>query len=604
MAKTKIGGQAVLEGVMMRGESSVALAVRNQRKEIVLETQRIQPAHGVRKIPFIRGVFNLFSSFYEGSKQIMKATDIWAEDDEQEISKGSMKAVSAIGLILGVVLAVVLFIWIPEGITKLLFNSIGGRVDASGFGLFFKTLFATYDIAKSQVGLLLLWNLTAGLIKVGIFILYLTLITLMPDIKRLFMYHGSEHKTINCYESEWELTIENVQKSSAYHDRCGTAFIFFVILVSILVTSIVQIWLGGLFVWQKVILKLLLLLPIMSLSYELLMFNARHDWWILRPLKWLGRGMQKLTTRPPTDDMVEVAITSFKAVLAMDKDPSIKPVAFPKVYTVAQYLSEAKQKAKKADVEEASVEWLLCEVLKIKRSALGEEKTAKRKLYIAEKAKLDGYLAELLTHKPLQYVLGNQQFFEFEFKVTPDTLIPRPETEELTQIALEHASADSAILDMCCGCGCIGEAIAKKCGASVVASDISEKALEVAQDNAKLLGVTDKVRFVRGDLFENVEGKFDIIVCNPPYVSPEEYEDLSPSVKEFEPKLALVADKDGYSFYFRIHDEVRTYMKENSLLIMECGIAQAQTIADIFKDFDTQIRKDDSGVERFVLCRL
>ena len=310
-------------------------------------------------------------------RYITRSAEIWGADGETEeqVSEKSMKAATAVGAVLGILAAVLLFIFVPDFLTRVIFNLSWGRVDFSGFSEFFSTL-TSNDLIESSAGMLILGNIAKGIFKIAIFILYLVCVRRIKEVKRVFMYHGAEHRTINCFEKELELTVENVQKCSSYHDRGGTAFLIYVIIISIIINAVIEVFLPGFYALLgnnalktlvRLIIRLVCLIPVAAVSYEFLMFNSRHEWLILKPLKALGRGMQRLTTATPEDSMAGVAIVSFTTVLEMEKDPDIP---FMKFTTVGELKKEA---AEKGVSDMAAAEWLICEKTGIKRNALDDK---------------------------------------------------------------------------------------------------------------------------------------------------------------------------------------------------------------------------------------
>ena len=292
--KTSIGGQAVIEGVMMRGPKKTALSVRLPDGTISTEDWATPDGNKwYKKTPFIRGVFNFVESLTCGYQCLMKAAEKAGLDEEDEQpSKFEQKLRQLLGdrfmpFIEGVILIfslLIFFAFLPTTIVNLL---------------------------KGHISHPLMLSALEGLIKMAILILYLAGISQMSDIKRVFMYHGAEHKTIFCYEHGEELTVENVRKYTRFHPRCGTSFLVIVLLLSILVSSMVS-WNN---VWMRVGLKVLTLPIIMSLSYECIKFAGRHDNLFTRILSAPGLWTQRLTTREPDDSMIEVAIASMKRVI-------------------------------------------------------------------------------------------------------------------------------------------------------------------------------------------------------------------------------------------------------------------------------------------------
>ena len=303
--KTSIGGQAVIEGVMMRGPKLTALSVRMPDQSISTEVWDTPNSNKwYKKTPFIRGVFNFVESMTDGYKSLMKAAEKAGLDEEaEEPSKFEQKLRQLLGdkfmpflqgciLLFSLAMALFFFAFLPTTLVG-----------------FFKD-YISHPLALSAL---------EGLTKIAILILYLALISNMSDIKRVFMYHGAEHKTIFCYEHGEELTVENVRKYTRFHPRCGTSFLVIVLLLSILVSSMVS-WDN---LWMRVVLKVLCLPIIMSLSYECIKFAGRHDNLFTRILSAPGLWTQRLTTREPDDSMIEVAIASMKKVIPENPDEAL-----------------------------------------------------------------------------------------------------------------------------------------------------------------------------------------------------------------------------------------------------------------------------------------
>lgn len=303
--KTSIGGQAVIEGVMMRGPKLTALSVRMPDQSISTETWDTPNSNKwYKKTPFIRGVFNFVESLTDGYKSLMKAAEkAGLDDEEEEPSKFEQKLRQLLGdkfmpflqgciLLFSLAMALFFFAFLPTTLVG-----------------FFKD-YINHPLALSAL---------EGLTKIAILILYLALISNMSDIKRVFMYHGAEHKTIFCYEHGEELTVENVRKYTRFHPRCGTSFLVIVLLLSILVSSMVS-WDN---LWMRVGHKVLCLPIIMSLSYECIKFAGRHDNLFTRILSAPGLWTQRLTTREPDDSMIEVAIASMKKVIPENPDEAL-----------------------------------------------------------------------------------------------------------------------------------------------------------------------------------------------------------------------------------------------------------------------------------------
>lgn len=274
-----VGGQAVVEGVMMKSTDRTAMAVRDESGNIqYFSKDNKKITNPILKLPFIRGCVNFFRMFAEGVGYINKSTAM-AFADEEEATSGWA---SFLGIALGVVVSVFLFIFLPTFAASFFRRFIGSNI---------------------------LINLVEGAIRIVIFILYLVAMGLIPDMKRYFMYHGAEHKTIMCSEKGHELTVDNVRKATRLHPRCGTTFMFLLMIISILIYSVI-IWTDSL-LWRTVF-RVALLPVIAGVSYEILKALARTENKCFYIFKWPGLMLQKITTKEPEDDMIEVAILAFK----------------------------------------------------------------------------------------------------------------------------------------------------------------------------------------------------------------------------------------------------------------------------------------------------
>lgn len=599
-SRTYIGGQAVLEGVMMRGKTAYATAVRDPEGNIQVESRRLNASKGMKrvaKIPLVRGVVNFVSSLVTGSKILMRSAEVYGDEGkpskfekwcEEKLHINLMSAISFIATILGVVLAVGLFIVLPMVLVNLLVRTGGW-------------------LAPRSIG----YNLLQGLFRLIIFILYIVAITAMKDIRRVFMYHGAEHKTITCFEKGMELTPENAKTCSRIHDRCGTTFLFLVMAISIVVFSVVN-WVCDayldIFDYGTVVnfliefaIKILFLPIVAGISYEVLKLLAKSQSKILLPVKAPGFALQKLTTREPSEDMLEVAIAAFKKVYEMDADPSVPETDFTVSKSVQKYTEELKTLFAEKGIDESDAEWLVAMKTGVARSGLAE---SDKMLVPSEVKELDALAGERMAGKPLWYVLGSASFYGYEIKTDARALIPRPETEMLAELAIKTAEDGNSVLDLCTGSGCIAVAVAnetKKQGKTVkvTASDISADALALAAENVKANGA--EVALVESDLLSGIRGKFDVIVCNPPYIKRGDLSSLQSEVRDYEPMSALDGGEDGLDFYRRLAKDAPKKLKKGGTLLMECGQGQAQEIVKLFKKFDyAMITRDLEGVERYI----
>lgn len=572
-ARTMIGGQSLLEGVMMRGATSMAMAVRTDEGAIVTETKRLKPRRWYYKVPILRGCIAFVDSLINGTGSLLKSAEA-AFPDEESPSKGWF----ALSAVLGVVLAVGLFILLPN---------------------FAVSLFEKYVYDFN----ILISALIEGVLRVIIFILYLYLVSKMKDIKRTFMYHGAEHRTINCFEKGLPLTVENVQSCSTRHNRCGTTFLFFVMIISILVFALTN-WIFSLFsvelnMFAKMGVRLALLPIVAGLSYELLRFLAKlPDNKFVAVLRAPGLALQRLTTYPPDDDMAEVAIKSFMLVYDMDNDPTIPTHSFGEI-TVAEIRQMVRKKLSNADIkEESETEWIIAAGLNKKRSAIAPTDKLTQENY----KKIMSLASKRAAGTPLDYLTGFSEFYGYKLKVTTDVLIPRLDTEILVLNVIKHIGETSpTVLDLMTGSGCIALALSKRTGAKITASDISEAALKIAEHNLKDSGVD----VVLSDCFAAFEDrKFDIIVSNPPYITADEMKTLSKDVL-CQPETALSDGGDGLKFYRIIADDAPRYLTENGRLFLEIGSTQRDSVTEILsKNFtDIQCIKDLEDNDRVITAK-
>lgn len=295
MKSSNIGGQAVLEGIMMKHNEEYAVAVRKPDGEISVKKEKY---HSIVKwkvlttTPFIRGVFNFIDSMVIGIKTLTYSASFYEEEEEKEevlteeaVKKKEKKEKLLMGatVVFSVVAAVAIFMVLPYFLTS-----------------FLKGLIPSYQVR----------TVIEGLVRIGIFVLYVLLISRMEDIQRTFMYHGAEHKCINCIEHGLPLTVENVRKSSRQHKRCGTSFLFLVLAISIVLLLLIHVDSAV----MRVVVRILLLPVIAGISYEVLKLAGRSDNILINLISSPGLAIQKLTTKEPDDDMIEVAIRAVEAV--------------------------------------------------------------------------------------------------------------------------------------------------------------------------------------------------------------------------------------------------------------------------------------------------
>lgn len=303
-----VGGQALMEGIMMNGPEGKAMALRLPDGSISVEKKTFTSIKDKNKffgIPMVRGIVNFVEALIFGYKCLMESAEKTGMDVEEEenmskldrwisdhFGEKMMKVIGAISMVLGFALAFALFVWMPSFLFDVINKLTGERITM------LRTIFE-------------------GLLRIIIFVIYMFAVSKMKEIKRVYMYHGAEHKSIFCYESGEEMTVENVRKQSRFHPRCGTSFIFVMIILSILVSSVVALAFPSLTqirpVWICV--KLLIMPIVMGLGYEFIRYAGKHDNLFVKILSAPGLWMQRITTAEPDDSMIEVGIAAINAVI-------------------------------------------------------------------------------------------------------------------------------------------------------------------------------------------------------------------------------------------------------------------------------------------------
>lgn len=318
--RTSIGGQALIEGIMMKGPIKTAMAVRKTDGEIFVEEKDAKEKKWYNKAPFIRGSVNFVTQLAEGYHYISRSAEVSGladEDEDEELTRFEkwlndkfgeklMNIVMGIAMVIGIAVAVVLFVFVPTWLFMLI-----------------QYLFGETDISAFQ-------SLFEGILKIIIFVAYMAVTAVSKDVKRMYGYHGAEHKTIACYEAGKPLTVENVRPMRRFHPRCGTSFIFLVLLISILIYSIFPIT-NAIFIEAfgvnetiamllRVSCKIILLPVIVGISYEVIRLAGRYDNVITRVISAPGLALQRITTKEPDDSMIEVAIAAMERVIPENKD--------------------------------------------------------------------------------------------------------------------------------------------------------------------------------------------------------------------------------------------------------------------------------------------
>ena len=581
MKKCDVGGQAIIEGVMMRGSKGLATAIRTPSGKIEVNVKKTKPITKKYKflnIPIIRGAVVLIDSLIVGIKTLNYSASFFEEDEEESKfdiwlkeklgDKGANDLLVTFTMMISLLVAAGLFLGIPTAIASLFKNT-----------------------GISSVAL----NLIEAIIRIAILIAYMFLISKLDDIYRVFQYHGAEHKTIFCYEADEKLTVENVRKFGRLHPRCGTNFLFLTMLVSVILFSLTG-W-GGF--WQRLILRIVLMPIVAGITYEIIKWLGRTESKLGKIIAYPGLKLQELTTKEPDDAQLEVAIESLKAAEGIEYKKKI-----------GELLIDGNKILKEANIDTyiLDTQLLLGKVLgkdKLYLITNKEEEVSKfkeREFYsLIEKRK---------NKMPISYILKTTEFMGLDLHVEEGVLIPRGDTEILVEETLKFMDEDKEyeVCDLCCGSGAIGISIAHfRENTKVDLIDYYDVPEKVTKRNIVKQKLSNRAKFIKSDLLNEVinqQKKYDILVSNPPYIKEEVIDTLMEDVKDYEPHTALSGGNDGLDFYRRIVDDSDKILKENGILAFEIGHDQGYEVSELMSEKgykDIKVIKDLVGHDRVVI---
>ena len=581
MRKCDVGGQAIIEGVMMRGAKGLATAVRTPNGEIEVKVKRTTPItkkYKILNIPIIRGAATLIDSLIIGINTLNYSASFFEEDEEESKfdawlknklgDKGANDLIITLTMMVSFFVAAGLFLGIPTAIASIF----------KGIGL-------------SPI----LLNLIESAIRIAILITYMYFISKLDYIYRIFQYHGAEHKTIFCYEAEEKLTIENVKKFGRLHPRCGTNFLFLTMIVSIILFTLTG-W-GGF--WQRLILRIVLMPLVAGITYELIKWLGRTESKLGKFIAYPGLKLQELTTKEPDDEQLEVAIKSLMAA---------EGIEYKK--TIGELLIDGNKILKEANIDTyiLDVQLLLGKVLgKDKLYLITNKEEEVSKIKEKEFYKL---INQRKDKMPIKYILKSAEFMGLEFQVEEGVLIPRGDTEILVEETLKFIKNERKydICDLCCGSGAIGISIAYlKENTNVDLIDYYEIPEKVTKKNIRKHNLDSRTNFIKSDLLKepiSMNKKYDILVSNPPYIKDEVIETLMDDVKKYEPHTALSGGEDGLYFYKKIIDDSNKILKDNGVLAFEIGHDQGKEVSDLMVEKgykNIRVIKDLAGHDRVVI---
>lgn len=582
MKKCEVGGQAVIEGVMMRGSKGQATAIRKPNGKIEIDMKKIVPITRKYKflnIPFIRGIFVLIDSLVTGINTLNYSASFFEEEGEEE-SKFELWLKNKFGeksndlivggtMIISFVLAIGLFIALPTGIASL-FNMMN----------------------LQPVSL----NLIEAIIRIAILLIYMYSISKMEDIYRVFQYHGAEHKSIFCYEAGEELTVENVRRFTRFHPRCGTNFLFLIMFVSIIIFSFTG-W-GNFF--ERLALRILLIPVVSGITYELIRWLGKNNNILSKLIAYPGLKLQELTTKEPDDDQLEVAIAALMSA------EGIKP----NEKTIGELLDMGAK-----ELKEKNIDTYMLDAQLLLGMVLGKDKIyliTNRDKEVSDKDEKE-YISLIEKRKkrvPIKYILGETEFMGFDFDVEEGVLIPRGDTEILVEELLSIIKEDDEIkvCDLCSGSGAIGISLAmNRKNIEVDEIDNFNIPEKVTKSNILKHALENRVKFTKSNLLEEPikeEKRYDVIVSNPPYIKASEINNLMDDVKLYEPHIALDGGEDGLVFYKKIVEESKLTLNNNGVLAFEIGHDQGLDVRILMEEAgfsNVKLVKDLAGLDRVLL---
>ncbi|TGY40597.1 peptide chain release factor N(5)-glutamine methyltransferase [Clostridium sartagoforme] len=581
MKRCDVGGQAVIEGVMMRGSKGQATAIRKSNGKIEVDIKKIVPItkkYKILNIPFIRGIFVLIDSLITGVDTLNYSASFFEEEEEESKFEKWLKdkfgdkannLIMAGTMVMSFIIAIGLFIAVPTGIAS---------------------IFSILNLNPIAL------NLIEAVIRIMILLGYMYVISKMEDIYRVFQYHGAEHKTIFCYEAEEELTVENVRKFERFHPRCGTNFLFLIMSVSILIFSFTG-W-GGFF--ERLVLRIVLIPIVSGITYELIRWLGRSENFMSRIIAYPGLKLQELTTKEPDDSQLEVAIEALK------KAEGIKD----KNKNIGELLENGSKVLKDNDVDTYILDAQLLLGMVLAKDKIYLITNRDKEVSVKDEKEYLNLIEKRSKKMPIKYILGETEFMGIDLDVEEGVLIPRGDTEVLVEEVLSIINEEDSldVCDLCSGSGAIGISLAilrKNIKVDEIDNyDIPEK---VTKSNILKHALENRVKFIKSNLLREVikqEKKYDIIVSNPPYIKASEIDNLMDDVKVYEPHIALDGGEDGLVFYRKIIKESKLALKDNGLLAFEIGHDQGESVKKLMEEegfSNIRLVKDLAGLDRVLL---
>ncbi|MEG2310741.1 MAG: peptide chain release factor N(5)-glutamine methyltransferase [Clostridia bacterium] len=576
----KVGGMALFNGLMLRNNKREAV-VEFYDDEIFVHVNKIDndmnsKKFDIKRLPIIRGILGLIYTISSSVPYIMSSAQNFIHGIAVKKKDKS----------------------IEENIEIDTFEI------ACGYVIAITIILSVFTLIPNLIATFFPWNLqniVQCIIQLGIIALYLTTMAKASILKVLFEYHGSEHKVVNAYENLElkDITLENVKKESRFHIRCGGNFVVYLFLMILITTLIIPPY-NILF---KSLIQIVLLPVFVGLAYEIIMVSDKLPGF-LKYLAYPAMAIQYITTKEPTDEKIQLAIYALFACINENKPKTIKTYLNEYFTNIDDYVLDDAMR-------------IIASVKNINKDKLFIECDTILLSY-DEQIKIDRMLNKMYSENiPLQYILGKQPFYNEEYIVTSDVLIPRADSEILVDSAIKYINKYNLKLaiDMCTGSGCIGISIAKNSNISqMFLCDISTKALAITIKNMNLNGVyglnnEKKVFCIKSDMFEiflNKDTKYDIIVSNPPYIPTHTISTLSKQVQN-QPFIALDGGINGIYYYDIIYKQAIQILKNDGYILVEIGFDELDKVKNIvsrYREYEiVECVKDLGGNDRVIICR-
>lgn len=562
----KIYSMPCLYGACFYYKKNSACAFVDEKGKTHLVSSKNNTQMIKHNILFLRGLEYLIFGLYFFIKNLIKmpfkySNKSLAYNVSKNLNVGIKQTLSIIIAVFSILFALLIFGYIPAKLAIIISN-----YNASIF----------------------LNKFIVALIKIALIYAILLILKCFVPFKQFYRFNACANLLLDEKENE-------IHRPTNFLNFLVFSFIFIFIIVSLIGLTSNAIW--------KPFVNLIISVACFSISYEILLLLENSK------VKWIRQSSvitSFLITEKPTKTEIYISRSAYNEVLFMQnkKRGTVNTEEFKEnEASFSSIYSECKEKLKNAGIDDASeTDWLICEVLGISRGQI----RLQTKINLEQKKQIENAVIRRIKGEPITKIFGKTNFYGYDFKVTKDVLSPRQETEILVEQVIKYTTAKMNVLDIGTGSGIIAICVAKNTNANVIAVDISDKALSVAEENMKLNNV--KITLKNSNLFEDLKSskKFDIIVSNPPYIPSDDIEKLDIEVKNYDPKLALDGGKDGLDFYKKIIKEAPRHLAKNGKIFFEIGINQKDEIKEMLKqDFDNiKVVKDYNKIDRVIYATL